>query len=126
MREILFKAQRVDTKEWVEGDFVRNAFNGVNRSIPFGIQENGCFPREVIPETVCQFTGLLDKNGKKIFEGDIIEWKETRSFVIYSFDGFRFNSYMNGQHGIKEAVCCDIGYGDGVVVGNIHDGEVIV
>jgi uncharacterized phage protein (TIGR01671 family) len=72
MREIIFRGKRVDNREWVEGDLVHDAFNGASRNIAIGIQEKGCYPVEVIPETVGQFTGLHDKEGKKIWEDDMI------------------------------------------------------
>ena len=68
MREILFKAKRIDNGEWVEGNLI-SASDGRR-----AISETGgnwelytCFP-----ETICQFTGLYDKNGKKIWENDIV------------------------------------------------------
>lgn len=77
MREILFKAKRLSDGEWVEGYLVKH---------PSAIQIGDCSPwyiqvppvdpddsggqHNVDPSTVCQYTGLTDKNGKKIFEGD--------------------------------------------------------
>ena len=123
MREILFRGKRCDNGEWVQGslfaegsrvEIVRSTCNNVGIEVA-----------EVIPETVGQFTGLTDKNGKKIFEGDIVRCisrTDMANMVVIFEDGeFRmvlcekYKDYIPGC-GFYAIRCFDKD-----VIGNIHD-----
>ncbi len=99
MREHLYRGKRVDNGEWVYGDLIKDYLSGQYFIHPYGdsanesdkVGEEGClrfFSFEVIPETICEYTGLTDKNGNKIFEGDIVEYNDEECFYPEEFTRF--------------------------------------
>ena len=129
MREILFKAKRIDNGEWVEGYIVKypcavQIGNGSCWYIdvpPVDPDDNGG-RYNVDPETVCQYTGLIDKNGAKIFEGDFVNVRTTaymfRSCVVKWNESNAMWSVASGK--ARYRMSDSFKY---EVIGNIHDKE---
>ena len=84
MREILFKAKRIDNGEWVEGYVVRKHGLYFIYSI---VNSESCRQNnyEIIPETLCQFTGLCDRYENKIWENDILKTWDDQYIARFVF-----------------------------------------
>lgn len=144
MREILFRGKRLDTGEWVEGFLLKVTIDGKTAYLIFG--DNFCFDGSdvkalshalVDPATVGQFTGLVDKDDKRIFEGDLFrdESEDLTAVVIFKDGCFRLEWHgitgtwtesgfdeCGGGYGITECEPVDYWYvHDMEVIGNIHD-----
>jgi uncharacterized phage protein (TIGR01671 family) len=122
-RVIKFRGKRIDTGEWVEGFYwasldptsVEDKWRGHYIHNGVNIQE----PWKVHPSTVGQFTGLVDKNGKEIYEGDVVEvgnkygyyqakvyWDKKDMTYNLSIKDFTLSTYISNH--LK-------------TIGNIHD-----
>lgn len=114
MREILFRGKRKDNGEWVEGYLYRIS-EKLNPFIMLKNAEGESY--EVDPETVGQFTGLTDKSGAKIFEGDILRDDDAEENGVVVFEEGEFCVVFGNviTHGIS-----DIAYSC-YIRGNIHN-----
>lgn len=133
MREILFRGKRTDNGRWVEGYLIADTeFAGkpyyhtyiVNYKSPSGCFGGDIFI-EIIPETVGQYTGLTDKNGAKIFEGDICRKFKSGDCVSVAWHG-TMAGYVWSKRKENNRYIFDFGDLFRVsdkyeVIGNIHD-----
>ena len=127
MREILFRGKREDNGEWVEGRLIADEAivpKGQVFYISDNVLDSTVYARIVIPETVGQYTGLIDKNGKKIFEGDIVkipiyEGCQERVIAVVAWDIKKAVFYLHGKR-VKTDFYHYFG-NDCEIIGNIYD-----
>ena len=120
MREIKFRGLDLEKNVFTYGDLIHNGVDAYSRIFVLGIKQDGEYPFEIKPETAGQFTGLKDKNGKEIYEGDILCWEKYQgtkhhSVWIVEFDPFK---------PYKTWLCS--GEEDAIVIGNIYENPELI
>lgn len=109
MREILFRGKRIDSGNWVFGYYLMKS----ERHIIWDM--GNILIHEVSKENIGQFTGLTDKNGVKIFEGDVTGLGE----IVVFEDGIFGTTYIDNRQGVSRLTskrCQHI-----EIIGNIYD-----
>lgn len=129
MREILFRGKRLMDGEWVDGSLFIDEKKEKHEILVGYV--NYRIGWEVDPETVGQYTGLTDKNGKKIFENDIVRivgdqtneyWKcvDYNALIAFIDGGFCALDGTIEDHGFRRYNLARMDF-DLEIIGNIHD-----
>ena len=123
-REILFRGKQLDNGKWMEGFYAEKKdpiLPGVVKEFIVGADENSMSAWHLVdPATVGQYTGLTDRNGKKIFEGDLLLIGDGKQPVLVQFINFSWECTSEAI-GPYYRHCLEEKSSKYEVIGNIHD-----
>ena len=108
-REILFKAKRIDNREWIEGSYLyckgATTMSFQNEHYILRFDGYGVEYYAIDKDTICQYTGMTDKNGNKIWENDIVE-KYYYKFYSNKWSSMCISKILWADYGLNEGWCC--------------------
>ena len=114
----LFKAKRVSNGEWIVGGLVRYGFTGKEKYYIVPDYASDLYAIEIDPSTICQCTGLKDKNGNLIWENDIVKINNAKVNALITFRDFEIICTIPNEKYYKHRLEYDTEY---EVVGNVFD-----
>ena len=131
MREILFRAKLINNNQWVEGYYVHTKRHHCiiadcidDSYVVYGHYANNVVMEVVDPATVSQYTGLKDKNDKRIFEGNVVKWNDKVGYIAFDCGCFCVK-YLMSHCLNRNSPAIDIVFheypNEIEVIGNIHD-----
>ena len=121
MREILFRAKRIDNGEWVEGDLSYLIHNKEKMYVFPADGLDSADRYEVNPETLCQYTGLKDKNGNRIWEKDIVKHDISDTIGTVRWYQEDYAGWCVDDVMIDEQQFTDEMWDECEVIGNVYD-----
>ena len=125
IENIKFRGKSKKTVEWLYGDLIRNVEGAFAIVPPYEISMNNYYRNYVVDkETIGQYTGLKDKYGREIYEGDILYYRDAKikTPVTYRNGGFYFSHYG----GTTFSAIADHEINKYTVVGNIYDNKELL
>mgnify|MGYP002593152185 CR=1 FL=1 len=118
MDRYLYKARRTDNGEWVVGYIIRYGHTGKEKYYIVPSYASDLYAIEIDTSTICQCTGLKDKNGKLIWENDIVKINNSKVNVLITFRDFEIICTIPSEKYYKHRLEYDTEY---EVIGNIFD-----
>lgn len=114
----LFKAKRIASGDWLVGYVVKYGYTGREKYYIVPSYASDLYAIEIDPSTICQCTGLKDKNGKLIWENDIVKINNSKGNVLITFRDFEIICTIPNEKYYKHRLEYDTEY---EVVGNVFD-----
>jgi len=131
MRDIKFRGRKFSNGEWIYGSLMISKFKD-NKREKYYISQflgNYTYNHEVDSKTVGQMTGLKDKNGKEIYEGDIVQFKNHKGTIEYytgNVGGGEFRITPNGDRHFYDEMGVKFSWNEIEIIGNLYENKELL